>query len=116
MWYDYMTGNIWSDQENDFNHGGAGQSPSPTGSFIFLLFLWFLEIMILFEKKESEALGETTMLQTRMHPSQQKFINLLGTRKSHTPSICIQSVFIDRDLRGPFALEIFSYWKSSREF
>ena len=26
----------------------------------------------LFEKKESEALGETTVLQNRMHPSQQK--------------------------------------------
>ena len=71
---------------------------------------------VLFENKGSEALGETTMLQTRMHPSQQKFIDLLGTRKSHTPSICVQSVFIDRDLRGPFALEIFSYWKSSRDF
>ena len=40
--------------------------------------------MILFEKKESEALGETTMLQTE-HPSQQKFFDLLGTRKSHPP-------------------------------
>ena len=131
MWYDYMTGNIWSDQENDFNHGGAGQSPSPTGRFIFLLFLWFLEIMILFEKKESEALGETTMLQTE-HPSQQKFFDLLGTRKLHPPlhsattqclvnlcssiAICVvllpltatrgQSLFIDRDLRGPFAFGV----------
>jgi len=34
---------------------------------------------VLFEKKESEALGETTVLQNRMHPSQQKLFDLLGT-------------------------------------
>jgi hypothetical protein len=34
---------------------------------------------VLFEKKESEVLGETTVLQNRMHPSQQKFFDLLGT-------------------------------------
>ena len=30
-----------------------------------------------FEKKESDALGVTTVLQTRVHPSQQKFFDLL---------------------------------------
>ena len=34
---------------------------------------------VLFEKKESEAKGETTVLQNRMHPSQQKLFDLLGT-------------------------------------
>jgi hypothetical protein len=34
---------------NDFDHGGVGRPPSPTGSFNFHLFLWFLEIMILKE-------------------------------------------------------------------
>jgi hypothetical protein len=34
---------------------------------------------VLFEKKESEVLGETTVLQNRMHPSQQKIFDLLGT-------------------------------------
>jgi hypothetical protein len=34
---------------------------------------------VLFEKKESEALGETTVLQNRIHPSQQKLFDLLGT-------------------------------------
>ena len=34
---------------------------------------------VLFEKKESEALGETTVLQNRLHPSQQKIFDLLGT-------------------------------------
>ena len=36
------------------------------------------------EKKESEALGETTVLQTRVHPSQ-KLFNRLGTLKLHPP-------------------------------
>ena len=34
---------------------------------------------VLFEKKESEKLGETTVLQNRLHPSQQKIFDLLGT-------------------------------------
>ena len=34
---------------------------------------------VLFEMKESEALGEAMVLQNRMHPSQQKFFDLLGT-------------------------------------
>ena len=34
---------------------------------------------VLFEKKESEVKGETTVLQNRMHPSQQKLFDLLGT-------------------------------------
>ncbi len=34
---------------------------------------------VLFEKKESEALGETTVLQNRLHPSQQRIFDLLGT-------------------------------------
>jgi len=34
---------------------------------------------VLFEKKESEVLGETNVLQNRMHPSQQKLFDLLGT-------------------------------------
>ncbi len=33
---------------------------------------------VLFEKKESEKLGET-VLQNRLHPSQQKIFDLLGT-------------------------------------
>ncbi len=33
---------------------------------------------ILFETKESEELGETTVLQARLHPSQQKLFDLLG--------------------------------------
>jgi hypothetical protein len=34
---------------------------------------------VLFEKKESEKLGETTVHQNRLHPSQQKIFDLLGT-------------------------------------
>jgi hypothetical protein len=36
-------------------------------------------LRILFETKESEELGETTVLQARLHPSQQKLCDLLGT-------------------------------------
>ena len=39
----------------------------------------YFQSKVLFEKKESEALGETTVLQNRMHPSQQKLFDLLGT-------------------------------------
>ena len=35
---------------------------------------------ILFENKDSQAKGETTVLQNRAHPSQQKFFELLGSR------------------------------------
>ena len=38
---------------------------------------------VLFEKKESETKGVTTVLQNRMHPSQQKLFDLLGT---HSPA------------------------------
>ena len=55
---------------------------------------------VLFETKESEALGETTVLQTRLHPGQQKFFDLLGTRFLATGN----------------PVEIFSYWISSRDF
>ena len=55
---------------------------------------------VLFETKESEALGETTVLQTRLHPGQQKFFDLLGTRFLATGN----------------PVEIFSYWKSRRDF
>ena len=34
---------------------------------------------VLFESKESRAKGETTVLQNRAHPSQQKFFEFLGT-------------------------------------
>jgi hypothetical protein len=34
---------------------------------------------VLFEQADSEAKGETTVLQNRMNPSQKKFFNLLGT-------------------------------------
>jgi hypothetical protein len=34
---------------------------------------------VLFETKGSEKLGETTVLQNRLHPSQQKIFDLLGT-------------------------------------
>jgi hypothetical protein len=36
---------------------------------------------ILFENKDSQAKGETTVLQKRVHPSQQQFFEFLGTRK-----------------------------------
>jgi hypothetical protein len=36
----------------------------------------FLDRRFLFETKESEELGETTVLQNRMHPNQQKFFDL----------------------------------------
>ena len=39
---------------------------------------------VLFETKGSEKLGETTVLQNRMHPSQQKIFDLLGT---HCPPL-----------------------------
>ena len=48
----------------------ADRCPGLAGNF---------QSMVLFEKKESEALGETTVLQNRMHPSQQKLFDLLGT-------------------------------------
>jgi hypothetical protein len=64
---------------------------------------------VLFEKKNFEELGESTVLQARLHPSQKKFFNLLGTRKSHPPlhtataqCFSFDPLFIDRDLRGPF--------------
>jgi hypothetical protein len=34
---------------------------------------------VLFERFDSEADAETTVLQNRTHPSQQKFFDLLGT-------------------------------------
>jgi len=34
---------------------------------------------VLFENAESFVKGETTVLQQRLHPSQQKFFDLLGT-------------------------------------
>ncbi len=34
---------------------------------------------VLFEQADSEAKGETTVLQNRMHPSQKKFFDLLST-------------------------------------
>jgi hypothetical protein len=37
---------------------------------------------VLFEQADSEDNGETTVLQNRMHPSQQKFFDLLGTHIS----------------------------------
>jgi hypothetical protein len=58
------------------------------------------QLKVLFETKESEALGETTVLQTRLHPGQQKFFGLLGTRFLATGN----------------PAEKFSYWKSSRNF
>jgi hypothetical protein len=35
---------------------------------------------VLFEKKESEKLGETTVLQNRLHPSQQKIFSIFSVR------------------------------------
>ncbi len=35
---------------------------------------------VLFEKKESEKLGETTGLQNRLHPSQQKIFSIFSVR------------------------------------
>jgi len=37
---------------------------------------------VLFEKADSDDNGETTVLQNRMHPSQQKFFDFLGTHIS----------------------------------
>ena len=37
---------------------------------------------VLFEKADSDDIGEITVLQNRMHPSQQKFFDFLGTRIS----------------------------------
>ena len=51
---------------------------------------------VLFEKKDSEELGETTMLQARLHPSQKTFFDLLGARKSHPP---LHTVNCNSDLR-----------------
>ena len=36
---------------------------------------------VLFETKHSEAAGETTAVQIRNHPSQEKFFDFLGKRK-----------------------------------
>ncbi len=46
---------------------------------------------ILFETKRSEKMGETTVLQNRLHPSQQKIFDLLGT---HCPPQSPVSLFI----------------------
>ena len=43
------------------------------------------QLQVLIERRESVGLGETTMLQTRAHPRQRQFNDLLGTRKSHAP-------------------------------
>jgi hypothetical protein len=45
---------------------------------------------VLFEKKESEALGETTVLQNRIHTSQEKLFDLLGT---HCPPSTVANFF-----------------------
>jgi hypothetical protein len=61
-----------------------------------------LEVLkLLFENKESQENGETTVLQAFTHPSQQKIFELLGTRKlctlfhifTHTP-VGIQTVYV----------------------
>ncbi len=44
----------------------------------------YFQSKVLFEKKESEVLGETTVLH-RMHPSQQKLFDLLGTQCPQCP-------------------------------
>jgi hypothetical protein len=49
---------------------------------------------VLFENKESEGRGETTVIQNRTHPSQQKFFDLLGTRKSHAASASFVPSFL----------------------
>ena len=61
---------------------------------------------VLFEKKESEKLGET-VLQNRLHPSQQKIFDLLGTH-SPAPSPRAHPGIHKRTLCGC------SYWESSR--
>jgi hypothetical protein len=38
---------------------------------------------VLFETAGSQVKGETTAIQNRMHPSQQKFFDLLGTQTLH---------------------------------
>ncbi len=42
---------------------------------------------VLFETKDSEAKGETTAVQFRKHPSQEKFFEFLGKRKLRPPFV-----------------------------
>ena len=71
---------------------------------------------VLFEKKESEALGETTVLQNRLHPSQQKIFDLLGTHspapspRARTPE-SLRERSVDAATGNPVEV---SCWQSSR--
>ena len=71
---------------------------------------------VLFEKKESEKLGETTVLQNRLHPSQQKIFDLLGTHspapspRARTPE-SIREQSVDAATENPVEV---SCWQSSR--
>ncbi len=42
---------------------------------------------VLFETEDSEAKGETTAVQLRNHPSQEKFFEFLGKRNLRTPIV-----------------------------
>jgi len=71
---------------------------------------------VLFETKGSEKLGETTVLQNRLHPSQQKIFDLLGTHRpaqsprARTPE-SIRERSVDAATGNPVE---FSCWPSSR--
>jgi hypothetical protein len=71
---------------------------------------------VLFETKGSEKLGETTVLQNRLHPSQQKIFDLLGTHRpaqsprARTPE-SIRERSVDAATGNPVEV---SCWQSSR--
>ncbi len=44
--------------------------------------------LVLFKAKDSETAGETTAVQIRKHPSQEKFFEFLGKRKLRPPFVC----------------------------
>ncbi len=48
---------------------------------------------ILFENKDFQAKGETTVLQDRAHSSQQKFFEFLGTRELQIVLCCLFHIF-----------------------
>ncbi len=55
----------------------------------FALMAANFQTKVLFEAADSQAKGETTPIQLRTHPSQQKFFALLGTPKLHAARECI---------------------------
>ncbi len=63
-----MTGNFWSGQQKIIQ-----EIQEKGGNY---------KTKVLFEQADSDDKGETTVLQNRMHPRQQKFFDFLGTQIS----------------------------------